>query len=267
MQIHIRYAKKTEMAIVTLALSSALTLASFDAVARIMPTPSSQRTQSRLQPDAATQAKGAMNPAKLAMRMEDDDEMGGMSPGAAKSPMAPMKDGMDEKDANSGCCGMSMGKPMTKTGGMADDKMSGMPGQSTSMSEPKTADAPHLLHVGAKDFFLDRARNIGLTPEQKASLQKIKSDAMQQRLTSQKQIDVAEQELWELTSADQPDTAQIDSKVQQIAKLKGDQQMALIHCVTDATKVLNAQQKEAAVKSMATGSSPKKQKPAPMKKM
>jgi len=96
-------------------------------------------------------------------------------------------------------------------------------------------------------------------------LEDIKSKAMQQKVTSQKKIDLEQQELWQLTSADQPNSAQIDSKVQQIAKLNGDQQIAFIHSVTEAAGLLNDEQKAAAVKSMSAGT---KMKPsAPMKKM
>lgn len=227
--------------------------------------------------------KGSMGAAKPAMGMEDDSgEMGGMSSGAAKTPMAPMKDDGGEMSAmappggamksgdakpmgGSGCCGMSMGKPMPKAGGMADDKMTGMPSKSAKAMSGATTEVPHLLHVGANDFFLDHAQHLGLTSEQKSGLENIKSNAMRQKVASQKMIDLEQQELWQLTSADQPNSAQIDRKVQEIAKLNGDQQIAFIHSVTEAAGLLNDEQKAAAVKSMSPGT---KMKPsAPMKKM
>jgi hypothetical protein len=229
-----------------------------------------------------------MNSAKPSMGTGDDSgEMGGMSSGAAKPPMAPMKDGAGEMSSMApsgdamksggvkpmggpGCCGMSMGKPMPKTGAMADDKMTGMSGSMASktakaMPESTTAEAPHLLHVGAKDFFLDQSRHLRLTPEQKVNLENIKSDEMQRKVTSQKKIDMEQQELWQLTSAEQPNSAQIDSKVQEIAMLNGDQQIAFIHSVSEAAAVLNDEQKAAAVNSMSDGT--KMKTPAPMKKM
>jgi Spy/CpxP family protein refolding chaperone len=242
--------------------------------------------QSKAKKPAST--KGSMGATKPAMGMEDDSsEMGGMSSRGAKSPMAPMKDDMDEmgamatsggamKDGSAtpmaapGCCGMSMGKPMPKSGGMADDKMGGMSGSgmpskgSTTMS--KTAEAPHLLHVGAKNFFLDHAQHIGLTHDQRTSLMKFKSDAVQQKAASQKKIDVAEQELWQLTSADQPDTVDIDKKIQEIAKLRADQQMAFIHAVSAASDVLTPEQRTTAVKTMASANAGKSPMPKqPMK--
>jgi len=320
MHITTHHAKNIANAITNLALYSALALSPIAAVGQ-MPMPSAQPTPAQTQPDAAAQpqdtqaqitqlkqqvarlqialqqskakktnpSKDTLNSAKPAMGMGDDSgEMGGMSSGAAKPSMAPMKDDSGEMSAmassdaamksgdakpmgGSGCCGMSMGKPMPKAGGMAGDKMTGMPGgnmpskSAKAMSGSTTTETPHLLHVGAKDFFLDHAQHLGLTSEQKSGLEDIKSKAMQQKVTSQKKIDLEQQELWQLTSADQPNSAQIDSKVQEIAKLNGDQQIAFIHSVTEAAGLLNDEQKAAAVKSMSAGT---KMKPsAPMKKM
>ena len=233
--------------------------------------------QSKASKPAST--KGSMGATKPAMGMEDDSsEMGGMPSGGAKSPMTPMKDDAGEmgamappggamKDGSAapmpapGCCGMSMGKPMPKSGGMADDKMSGMSGggmpSKGSSTMPKTVEAPHLLHVGAKDFFLDHAQHIGLTHDQRTSLMKFKSDAVQQKAASQKKIGLAEQELWQLTSADQPNTADIDKKVQEVAKLRADQQMAFIHAVSAASDVLTPEQRTEAVKTMSSANGAK----------
>ncbi len=234
--------------------------------------------QSKVKKSGST--KGSMGAAKPAMEMDDDSsEMGSMSSGAAK---APMKDDMGEMGSMSpsdgamkggsaapmsapGCCGMSMGKPMPNQGGMGDDKMgrSSMSSKGNStMSSSKTAETPHLLHVGAKDFFLDHGQHIGLTADQRKSLERIKSNAMQRKAASQKQIDVAEQELWQLTSADPPNTGEIDMKVQEIAKLRADQQVAFIHAVSAASDVLTPEQRTQAVKMMASANPAK----APMPK-
>src|SRR5260370_37525917 len=122
---------------------------------------------------------------------------------------------------------MSMGKPMgSKAGGMSMDKMPMKSGSIASkMPSAASGEPPHLLHIGAKDFFLDHAQHIGLTPEQKTSLEKIKSDAMRQKVASQKQIDAAEQELWQLTSAVQPAETAIEKKGQAVATIGRDQHM------------------------------------------
>jgi Spy/CpxP family protein refolding chaperone len=89
------------------------------------------------------------------------------------------------------------------------------------------------------------------------SLMKFKSDAIQQKADSQKKIDGAEQELWLLTSADLPNTADIDNKVQEIAKLRADQQMAFIHAVSAASDVLTPEQRTKAVKTMSSANGAK----------
>ncbi len=324
MRIPILNTQVTASAVACLALSCFMTLPSADASSQMtmpapQPTPQSDATtqaqdtkaqitqlkQQVVQLQAALKAnKGAktaaqpaaMGAAKPAMGMGDDTgEMGGMTPGAAKPPMAPMKDkmagmeGMDKMSpppagmkggsaapmAAPGCCGMSMGMPMTK-GGMADDKMGNMPsGAATQMkakpaASPKMAEAPHLLHIGAKDFFLDHQQHLGITPDQKAQLETIKNDASTQKSTSQGEIDKAQQQLWQLTSADQPNSADIDSKVKEVAQLRASEQVAFIHSVTAASNVLTPEQRVEAVKPMtvAKGSMskmPKARSSAPMK--
>ncbi len=221
-------------------------------------------------------SKSAMSAGKPAMEMEDEStEMGGMPSGAEKPPMGPMKGkmgGMAAMQGGSaapmeapGCCGMSMGKPMgSKAGGMSMDKMPMKSGSIASkMPSAASGEPPHLLHIGAKDFFLDHAQHIGLTPEQKTSLEKIKSDAMQQKAASQKQIDAAEQELWQLTSAVQPDATAIDKKVQEIATMRGDQQMAFIHEVAAASDALTPDQRTEVVKATPSTNGAKSPMPKP----
>lgn len=232
-------------------------------------------TSMGLAPIAAVAQTGKESPPRpgFALAMEDDgDEMNPANPGPPMGPMdgmdgmapvgAAMKDGPPK-----GCCGMSMGKPM---GGMANDKMSMSGGPASMKGSPtagsQAAEAPHLLHAGAKDFFLDQARRINLTPEQKLVLGKIKADAVNAKVTWQKGIDVAQQELWQLTSADPADPALIDSKVQEIGKLTADQQISFIHSVEEAATVLDDQQKKAVVKSAAAVSTPKMPKSGSMKK-
>jgi Spy/CpxP family protein refolding chaperone len=164
-----------------------------------------------------------------------------------------------------------MGMPMSK-GGMADDKMGSMPNSTAApMKDRPTAtarmtEAPHLLHIGAKDFFLDHQQHLGITPDQKAQLETIKNDASNQKSASQGEIDKAQQQLWQLTSAAQPNSADIDSKVQEVAQLRAVEQVAFIHSVSAASNVLTPEQRVEAVKPMtpAKGSMSKMPK-APMK--
>ena len=233
----------------------------------------------------AATANGSMGAAKPAMGMGDDaGEMGGMAPGAAKPPMG---EGMDKMDAMppssggmnakamkpTGCCGMSMGKPMPASGAMPDDKMGGMSGGGAApmkgngmagkpMAGTTSMESPHLLHVGAKDFFLDHQQHINMTADQKMQLEKIKSDSAKQKMSSQAKIDQSEQDLWQLTSADQPNGAAIESKVQETAKLRADEQMAFIRSVSMASDVLTPDQRAEVLMPM----SPAKGMKAPMAK-
>ena len=238
----------------------------------------SKGRKSASQPDS-------MNSGKPAMGMGDDaGEMGGMSSGATKPPMKDKMGGMEGMDkmssqaapmAPKGCCGKSMGMPMPK-GGMADDKMGNMPKsagtrmKSKPMTEQKMAEAPHLLHVGATDFFLDHQQHLGITPDQKALLETIKRDASNQKTNSEGEIDKAEEQLWQLTSADQPNGMDIDSKVQEVAQLRAAEQVAFIHSVSAASNVLTSEQRVEAVKPMipskgSMSKMPKAPTTAPMK--
>ncbi len=236
---------------------------------------------------------GAAKPAMEAEGMgEDSGEMSGATAGEGKAPMGAMKNGGGEMGAmpaggamqgkkaeptgGKGCCGMSMGKPMAKPAAAAGDKMSGMSpgGMPAKVDSPmpgsKMMDGPHLLHVGAKDFYLDHAQHIGLSEGQKTKLEKIKSTYANDKAASEKQIGVAQGELWQLTSADQPNTAAIDMKVKEIATTQANEQLMFIHSVSEASNVLTPEQRAQVVmpvssaKGMKTPMA-KQPKTAPMK--
>ncbi len=195
-----------------------------------------------------------------AMGMEGrSTEMGGMG-GSTQGGMVGAKrmrnDGTPMPE--SGCCGMgSMGKPMTGPMAVRSSRMPGVmrhddggsmargASASSARSGSTPAGTPSLMHAGAKDFFLDDAHHITLSAEQKASLEKIKANAGQQKSAFDMQINEAQQDLWRLTGAGQPNLGQIDEKVQQIARLRADQQSAYIHAVADAANVLTPEQQRA----------------------
>ncbi len=199
-------------------------------------------------------ATGSEKPAAGMDRMADGNgEMGAMPAGGGA-----MKDQNPSAMEAKACCGMSMGKPMAKSGGQPQDgKMGGMsqgmPGQAGSpMAGAKMTETPHLLHIGAKDFYLDHAQHLGLTAEQKQNLEKVKMAATSDKAASQKQIAVAQGELWQLTSADQPNTNAIDAKVKEIATMQADEQVMFIHSVAEASNMLTPQQTMQAVQPMAS---------------
>lgn len=172
------------------------------------------------------------------MGMMDDDkmEMGGMGGGAMPAAQA----------------GMSGGGGM----GMGDDKMEmaammGMSGMSsgTSGAMPQSAlpgfpGASHLYHIGATGFFLDHPQHIALTTQQQAALNIAKEQALLAKSTADRAIEQAEQELWTLTAADQPDAAKIEAKITSIGKLNGDGRVAFIRAVGEASKLLTDQQRQ-----------------------
>ena len=174
---------------------------------------------------------------------------------------------MDEMGKAGGMGGMPGGQPGAQmggaTGGTSSTNSGGMggmdsmccmgamgkaPGAGTAMAMPSALPgfpgASHLYHVGASGFFLDHADKIGLTVEQTTALNGIKQRALVEQSAAQRKMDEAEQALWLLTAADQPDGAAIEAKLREVEKLKSDQRLAFIRAVGEAAKVLNADQRK-----------------------
>lgn len=157
--------------------------------------------------------------------------------------------GMDDKAmGGSGQGGMGMGGG----GMMGMDKMMGAmgmaPGAGTAMAMtsalPGFPGASHLYHVGSTGFFLDYADKLGLSVEQRSSLNAIKQRSLSAQATTQRKMAEAEEALWTLTAAEQPDAAAIESKVREIEKLRSDQRLTFIRAVGDAGKLLTADQQK-----------------------
>lgn len=70
-------------------------------------------------------------------------------------------------------------------------------------------------------------------------LNQIKEQAALDKASASRSVQEAEQDLWTLTAADQPDNAQIEAKVAEIEKFKGDVRLRFISAVGDAANVLN----------------------------
>ncbi|MCW5767075.1 MAG: periplasmic heavy metal sensor [Phycisphaeraceae bacterium] len=191
-----------------------------------------------IQPQAAPAAGGmAPMPASGGMGMMDMDdkmEMGGLGGGAAGGGMS--MDGMMQKMDG-----------MMKMMGMGSMPMGGA-GSPAAMAMPSALPgfpgASHIYHIGATGFFLDHPEHITLTLEQQTALSQKKEQALLQQAQFQRRVEEAEQELWVLTAADQPDAAAIDTKVQQIAKLQGEQRIAFIRAAGEAAKVLTDEQRK-----------------------
>ena len=113
-----------------------------------------------------------------------------------------------------------------------------------SSALPGIPGVSRLYHVGATRFFLNHPEHIALTIKQQAALNRMMQKALLSKSTAQRKIEQAEQELWELTGADEPDEAKIAAQVQAIEKLRGEQRMAFIQSVSEAAKVLTDEQRQ-----------------------
>ncbi len=177
--------------------------------------------------------------------------MAGMSAGAAPPGGAINMMGMMDK-----MMGMmdkmmppSGGAPMPSGGSMLApaanmNSMSGSAGSMTQSSVPGVPGASHLYHIGVTGFFLDHPQHITLTMEQQAGLNKAKERALLVKSAADRAVDQAEQALWSLTAADQPDAAQIEAKIREIEKLRGDGRLAIVRAVGDASKLLTEEQRK-----------------------
>ena len=180
---------------------------------------------------------------------------GGTQPGGAGMGMMDMDQmmgGMGGGTSGGGMGGMSAGGGMGMDGMMTMMGMGNMPmggaGSPAAMSMPSAlpgfAGASHIYHIGATGFFLDHPEHITLTLAQQTALSQKKEQALLQQAQFQRRVEEAEQELWVLTAADQPDGAAIDKKVQEIAKLQGEQRIAFIRAAGEAAKVLTDEQRK-----------------------
>ena len=200
---------------------------------------------------------GKKDMAGMGMGMKDGDEMMEMMKMMEMMQMKmkkKMMGGMSDKTMSSGSGGMA---GMSSGGGgmgMMDDdmdmmgmgSMGGAKGKKMKMAAalPGFPGASHIYHIGASDFFLDHPQHITLSTEQEIKLVKMKQKATTEKASAQRKIDEAEQQLWELTAADQPDAGKIEAKVREVEKLRGDQRLAFIRSVGESAQVLTDDQRK-----------------------
>jgi hypothetical protein len=211
-----------------------------------------QAASSVAQPNAAAgQGMGMMGEQEMAGgmgAMQPRQDMRGM--GMGRMGMGGM--GMMEREGM-GMGAMQTGQGMQSGGGMGMMEQEGMSmmGQMQGMGSmqmqsalPGFAGASHIYHVGATGFFLDHPQHIMLTQEQQATLNRTKQQALLEKSTYDRSIAQAEQELWVLTSSDSPDINQIEAKVREVEKLRGDKRIAFIRAVGEAAMVLTDDQRQ-----------------------
>ena len=177
--------------------------------------------------------------------------MAGMSAGAAPpggannmmGMMDKMMGMMDKMMPPSGGAPMPSGGSMTAPAANMNS-MSGGAASMTQSSVPGVPGASHLYHIGVTGFFLDHPQHITLTMEQQAGLNKAKEHALLAKSAADRAVEQAEQALWLLTAADQPDATQIEAKIREIEKLRGDGRLAFVRAVGDASKLLTEEQRK-----------------------
>jgi len=174
--------------------------------------------------------QGIMNKMKM-MGMENI--AGGSVPGMNMPNQG--STGMKDTGVMTGMEDLDMMGQMSDTPAAMQAMQSGLPG---------FPGASHLYHIGATAFFTDHPQHITLSTEQQNALNKIKEQAELAKTSAERNIDKAEQELWTLTAADQPDTGKIEVKVREIEKLRSDERLAFIRSVGEAAKLLTADQRK-----------------------
>ncbi len=205
--------------------------------------------------DAAMQmASPGMDKTKMGMGGMDkgmEGKTGGMGmkkmpDGGAMGDME-MQGGMGGMMEMGGMDKMMMGMKGMGMMGMDGMKMMGGMGGGATMTSalPGFPGASHLYHIGATGFFLDHAEHITLTSEQQSALNKIKESALLAKATAERKIAEANQDLWQLTAADEPDATKIDAKIAEIEKLSAEQRRSFIGKVGEAAQVLTDEQRKA----------------------
>lgn len=147
-----------------------------------------------------------------------------------------------------GMMGMTMSSPKSTATKMPGMQMMGrqesLPNISMQSSLPGFPGASHLYHIGSTDFFLNYKGHITLTKEQQLQLNKIREEACLEQATVQRKVDEEEQQLWKLTSVDQPDFNAIKAKIDAIEALRGSQRLKFIIAVSQAAEVLTKKQQQ-----------------------
>ncbi|MEM6467967.1 MAG: periplasmic heavy metal sensor [Planctomycetota bacterium] len=171
------------------------------------------------------------------MSQDSDSQMSGMGMGMMGKGMGGMGM-MSMMKGKKGMMGMGM---MGMNPAMSSDSMAGMDMPS---SLPGFPGASHVYHIGQTGFFLDHPEHITLTNEQQKKLNSIKEASLLVTSTAEREIAEAEQELWKLTAADEPDIKKIEAKAKEIAQLQVKTRIAFIRSVGDAANVLTKEQRQ-----------------------
>lgn len=113
-----------------------------------------------------------------------------------------------------------------------------------AVSTPGAERVGHLYHLGAKQFYLDRAKALALTEEQQTRLRRLWEFDQVEKARFQDTLTDTERELWRLTGAEEPSLPAIEASVRTVEKLKAGRRIAFIRRVMDAAAVLTVHQRE-----------------------
>lgn len=207
-----------------------------DQVSRLEKTVQQQGTP---QPNSSSRPQKGMQ----GMGMHDSGEMSSMS--GNKTPDANAMKGntpmMDNDKGEMSSMSQAQNQPMSGMDAMG--KVSGAPQMAAQSALPGFPGASHLYHIGATGFFLDHPDHVTLTDEQRTGLSQIREKALLEKSSAQRKVDEAEQQLFTLTEADQPNQAEIQAKIREIAELGAQQRLAYIQAVGEAAQVLTDEQR------------------------
>jgi hypothetical protein len=139
-----------------------------------------------------------------------------------------------------------MGKGM---GGMMGSGMSGMMGGDDMHGMMQGGQMGMMEHM----FYLDRADELGLSPEQVNRLKAIHVECRKDNIRNAAETKIARLELSELLSGDYWMLKDAEPLVRKVQKLEGDIQVRHLQAVSDARKVLTAEQLKQAYADGGTG--------------
>jgi Spy/CpxP family protein refolding chaperone len=140
--------------------------------------------------------------------------------------------------------------PGTGSSALADAGASLSDALGKPSSVPAAASTPgaervgHLFHLGAKQFYLDRAKALALTEEQQMRLRRLWEFDQVEKARFRETLTSTERELWRLTGAEEPSLPAIEASVRSVEKLKADRRISFIRRVMDAAAVLTVHQRE-----------------------
>lgn len=102
----------------------------------------------------------------------------------------------------------------------------------------------HLYHLGAKQFYLDKAKGLALTEEQATRLRRLWEFDQEEKARYRDAVTRAERELWRLTGGEAPSLPAIEAAVRAVERLKADRRVSFIGRVAEAAAVLTVHQRE-----------------------